>query len=132
MLKKRLDELDSVTVGREECLQELNEWQERAGNPMLGVMLSREDAKWVLAVRDFELPDQAWLPNRKRYEEPGQAMQALGELLDRVELRRQGRDAWPSETWWEQRGAEVKHLQESGSPDDGLPKVQSIMEFSGN
>ncbi|MGP9842554.1 hypothetical protein, partial [Halomonas sp. 72] len=59
------------------------------------------------------------------------AMKTLGELLDRVELRRQGRDEWPSEEWWGQRNAEVERLLANGNAKD-LPKVTSIMEFSGD
>lgn len=131
MHRKRLDEFESVLVGREECLRELSNWGEQGTNALMGALLSREGAYWVLAIKDFECSDQAWLPDQKRYEEPGQAMKTLGELLDRVELRRQGREDWPGEEWWEKRNAEVERLQATGNAKD-LPKVQSIMEFSGD
>jgi hypothetical protein len=131
MHRKHLDEFRSVMVGREECLRELSNWGDRGPNALLGALLSREGACWVLAIKDFEVSEQAWLPDKKRYEEPGQAMKTLGELLDRVELRRQGRDEWPSEEWWGQRNAEVERLLANGNAKD-LPKVTSIMEFSGD
>lgn len=118
-------------VGREECLRELSNWGERGPNALLGTLLSREGVYWVLAIKDFEVSEQAWLPDKKRYEEPGQAMKTLGELLDRVELRRQGRDKWPSEEWWEKRNSEVERLQATGTAKD-ISEVPSIMEFSGN